>query len=320
MAAAAQTYVTWLQNTAVQAEQTAGQAKAAASAYSTALAAHVPPAVIASNRALLAALIAHNYFGQYTAAIGETERQYAQMWAQDATAMNGYARSSAAASGLTPFSQPPQNTNPAGQAAQSASVLQATGSSAGTHVQSVLSQLLNLGTSSGSSSTTSSSTSTISSAVNNAASYASMTFGNGTASWADAANAISNINNGIGLFTFLAENPAGLFETLNPPFVGPAALGFGGSGLAAGMGQAIKIGALSAPPSWAMPASAITPVSFTVPAAGAPSVPAVVGGFPGGAFGETMLGTLAGRGLGGVAARAVVSRNRKVVPRSPVAG
>ncbi|MDD4868316.1 MAG: PPE family protein, partial [Mycobacterium sp.] len=98
MATAAQTHVTWLQNTAALAEQTAGQAKAAASAHSTALAAHVPPPVIASNRSLLAALVAHNYFGQYSAAIGETERQYAQMWAQDAAAMHGYARSSSAAS------------------------------------------------------------------------------------------------------------------------------------------------------------------------------------------------------------------------------
>ena len=43
-AAAATPYVSWLSTTAGQAEQTAGQARAAASAYETALAATVPPA------------------------------------------------------------------------------------------------------------------------------------------------------------------------------------------------------------------------------------------------------------------------------------
>ncbi len=316
MAAAAQTYVTWLHDTAVQAEQTAGQAKAAASAHGAALAAHVPPPVIASNRSLLSALIANNFFGQYTAAIGETERQYAQMWAQDATAMHGYARSSAAASGLTPFSQPAQNTNPAGQAAQSASVAQATGNSTGSNLPSWLQQILadgDLVNGDG--------------LANQAAGYGGQAFGNGAAAWADAANALSNVNNGIGLFTWIAENPAGLFETLTPPFLGPAGLSFGGTGLSsfsgpalsAGVGQAIKIGALSAPPTWAMPASAVTPASFTLPVASAPAASGVVGGFPGGAFGETMLGTLAGRGLGGATARAV-SRRPSVVPRSPAAG
>ncbi|MBS4730217.1 PPE family protein [Mycobacterium sp. SM1] len=319
MAAAAETYVTWLHNTAVEAEQTAGQAKAAASAYSAALAAHVPPPVIAANRSLLAALIAHNYFGQYTAAIGETERQYAQMWAQDATAMHAYARSSVAASSLAPFSPPAQNTNPAAQATQSASVAHAAGGAAGTNTQSILSQLLHLDTASGTSGASSNATNTLSTAANNAASYGSQTFGNGAAGWADAANAVSNVNNGIGLFTFMAENPAGLFETLNPPFVGPAALSFGGSGMAAGVGQAIKIGALSVPPTWALPSSAITPASFTLPISTAPATQALAGGFPGGAFGETMLGTLAGRGLGGATARAL-SRRRSVIPRSPVGG
>jgi PPE-repeat protein len=316
MAAAAQTYVTWLHNTAALAEQTAGQAKAAASAHAAALAAHVPPPAIAANRSLLAALIAHNYFGQYTAAIGETERQYAQMWAQDAAAMHGYSRSSAAASGLTPFSQPAQNTNPTGQAAQSVSVAQATGNSAGSSLPSWLQQIIGNGD-----------LVNADGLLNQTAGYGAQAFGNGTASWADMANALSNANNGVGLLTWVAENPSGLFETLNPAFVGPAALSFGGGGLraagaagaAAAAGQALKIGALSVPPTWAMPASAITPASFTLPVTTAPAAPAVVGGFPGGAFGETMLGTLAGRGLGGATARAV-TRRRSVVSRSPVGG
>jgi len=331
MAAAAQTYVNWLYDTALQAEQTAGQAKAAASAHAAALAAHVPPPAIAANRSLLATLIAHNYFGQYTAAIGETERQYAQMWAQDATAMHGYSRSSASASQLTPFSQPVQNTNPAGQTAQSASVAQATGTGGATNMQSMLSQLQSMFGSTGSTGTTgtTSTSSTVSSSLINTAGYSSQAYGNGAASWADAANALSNANNGVGLLTWISENPAGLSETLNPPFVGPAALKFGGagltsfsgpSGLGASAGQAIKIGALSAPPSWAMPTPAVTPASFTMPITTAPAAAAVgPGGFPGGAFGETMLGTLVGRGLGSATAHAA-SRRGNVVPRSPLGG
>ena len=46
--------------------------------------------------------------GQNTPAIAATEAQYAEMWAQDAAAMYGYAGSSAAASQLTSFIRPEQ--------------------------------------------------------------------------------------------------------------------------------------------------------------------------------------------------------------------
>jgi len=46
----------------------------------------------------------------------------------------------------------------------------------------------------------------------------------------------------------------------------------------------------------------------------------LVDGMPGGALGETMMGTLAGRAFGGVAAHTVANRNRKVIPQSPAAG
>ena len=102
MAAAAAPYVEWMTTAAAQAEQTATQAKAAAAAYEAAFAMTVPPAVIAANRTLLMTLIATNIFGQNTAAIAATETDYAEMWAQDAATMYGYAGSSAAASTLTP--------------------------------------------------------------------------------------------------------------------------------------------------------------------------------------------------------------------------
>jgi PPE-repeat protein len=69
MAAATAPQVTWLKATADQAEQAAGQSKAAAAAYEAAYAMTVPPALVAANRAQLMALIATNLLGQNTPAI-----------------------------------------------------------------------------------------------------------------------------------------------------------------------------------------------------------------------------------------------------------
>src|SRR5215472_15295918 len=107
MAAAASPYVSWLGGTAVQAEQTASQARAAVTAYEAAFAMTVPPAVVAANRALLMALIATNFFGQNTPAIMATEAEYVEMWAQDAAAMYGYQATSAAATAFAPYQPPP---------------------------------------------------------------------------------------------------------------------------------------------------------------------------------------------------------------------
>jgi PPE-repeat protein len=138
MTAAAAPYVSWMTATAAQAEQAAGQAKAAAGAYESAFTLTVPPPVIVANRALLASLISTNLLGQNTPAIAATEAHYAEMWAQDAAAMYGYAGSSAAASTLPPFANAPATTTTAGAAAQAATVAQATG----TATQSALSQLV----------------------------------------------------------------------------------------------------------------------------------------------------------------------------------
>jgi PPE-repeat protein len=118
MAGAAATYVAWLTGTAGQAEQAGNQARAAAAAYHTAFAMTVPPPVVAANRSLLAALVATNFLGQNTPAIAATEAHYAEMWAQDAVAMYGYAGSAASATQLTPFTPPAPTTSAAGVAAQ----------------------------------------------------------------------------------------------------------------------------------------------------------------------------------------------------------
>ncbi|MGO9072105.1 PPE family protein [Mycobacterium sp.] len=142
MAAAAAPYVAWMNATAAQAEETGSQAKVAAAAYEAAFAATVPPEVIAANRALLMMLIATNILGQNTPAIAATEAHYMEMWAQDATAMYAYAGSSAGASQLTPFTEPPPTTNTAGTAVQSAAATQATSTSA-SNIGTQLTQLIN---------------------------------------------------------------------------------------------------------------------------------------------------------------------------------
>ena len=194
---AAMPYVAWLTTAAGQAEQTAGQARAAASAYQVALTSMVPLPEIAANRTQLAALTATNILGQNSAAIATTEAQYGEMWAQDATAMYSYAGSSAAASRVTPFTAPPSTTNPAGAASQAAAVTQASGTATGNGVQSALSQL----------------SSTITSTLQNLASpAASSTTSTSSTSW---------------LTTLLSD----LGLTTTSPTTGIAGLGSTGQGL-----------------------------------------------------------------------------------------
>lgn len=142
MSAAAAPYVAWMNTTAGQAEQTAVQARSAAAAYQSAFAMTIPPAVVAANRAQLAALVATNVIGQNTAAIAATEAQYGEMWAQDAAAMYGYAGASAAAATVPALSAPPETANPAGTADQGGAVAQATGTATTSGLQSTLSQVI----------------------------------------------------------------------------------------------------------------------------------------------------------------------------------
>jgi PPE-repeat protein len=125
MMSAVTPYIDWLTSTGAQAEETANQARAAVAAYEAAFTMTVPPPVIAANRALLAALVATNFFGQNTPAIMMTEALYAEMWAQDAAAMYGYAGASQVASQVTPFVQPPQTANPDGTSSQADAVAKA---------------------------------------------------------------------------------------------------------------------------------------------------------------------------------------------------
>lgn len=111
MTAAVAPYVLWTNVTSLQAEVTAGQAAAAAAAFEAAFVMTVPPAVVAANRVRLLALVATNFLGVNTPAIAAAEAEYAEMWAQDATAMYGYAARAAESTALTPFSEPEQVVN-----------------------------------------------------------------------------------------------------------------------------------------------------------------------------------------------------------------
>ncbi len=330
MVAAAAPYVAWLSGTAAQADATAAQAKAAAAAYEAAFASTVPPPVIAANRSLLLALVATNFFGQNTPAIAATEAQYAEMWAQDAAAMYGYAGSSAAATTLTPFADPPQTTDPGGSAGQAAAVGQAAGTSAG-NAQAT--------------------TATVPqafSAVPNALQSAAMA--PAAAAAPDPTSVLSTLSDLLTIFPIAAGDVAELaivapFTMLNAvdlPFIvvdtatglhtddivsgwkgevflpgigspyptdfpavitNPGALAGAASTLSAGLGRANAVGALSVPAAWTIAAPEVRRASLTLPATG---VSATVGetleAGSGSAFSQMALAGMAAATMGGTGA------------------
>jgi len=131
MASATAPYIAWLQGSSIQAAQTSAQARLAAAAYEGAFDATVPPAVIATNRALLAALVATNFLGQNTPAIAATEAQYMEMWFQDGLTMDTYALASQQATALPQPTAAP-TTSDGGTSANAAAAAQSTANSTST--------------------------------------------------------------------------------------------------------------------------------------------------------------------------------------------
>ena len=138
MVAAVQPYVSWVSATAGQAEHAAVQAQSAAAAFETVFASVVPPPLIAANRAELAQAVQTNILGLNNGIIAQLEAQYAEFWAQNASALFGYAGSSAAASKVAPFISAPQIANPAASATQAAATATSSGNSAQTAIQSLM--------------------------------------------------------------------------------------------------------------------------------------------------------------------------------------
>jgi len=139
--AAVSPFISWLDLSAEEAAQSAIQASSAATAYETAFLATVPPPLIAANRALLAELVATNLLGQNTPAIGTTEAQYAEFWAQDSSAMYTYAGSSAAATQLADLPAPAEVVDPGGMVDQAVAVFKAQEHVVSTNVGNVLAQV-----------------------------------------------------------------------------------------------------------------------------------------------------------------------------------
>ncbi len=271
MVAATTPYLRWMQNTAGQLQQAATQAMASAAAYETAFAMTVPPPVIAANRTLLAALVATNILGQNTPAIAATEAHYAEMWAQDAAAMYGYAGSSAAASKLPLLAAPAPTTSGTGLASQAAAVTGAGTGNAQTGLQGLISTLPSAVQSFASPVAASPAAGGLSNLLgNNVVSAA----GNGifdTAAW--------NMMEGIATGTVFGATVnsssssaaadglgAGLGVSVLAGAPGPAAAvglgglgGVGGAPVLATAGQASSVGGLSVPASW----TAATPESAT---------------------------------------------------------
>ena len=254
MAAAAATYVTWLSGVATEAEQAASQAQAAASAFETAFAATVPPPVIATNRAQLAMLVATNFLGINTPAILATEAQYAEMWAQDAAAMYGYAGSSAAAAMLTPFTAPQQNTNPAGLSAQSAAVSNSIGSSTAPSIDTIIQQILDNINSALAPDHINSGISAFATIPSIILSAASLFSSSGTTAADSTAAALTDVSAGL-------SKVASTFGSVGAAF-GSAQLG---GSVSAGMGRAATVGALSVPPAWGTLTSAASGSSKALP-------------------------------------------------------
>jgi PPE-repeat protein len=315
MATAAAPYVAWMSATSAQAKAAAGQARAAASAYETAFAAVVPPPEIAANRTELSMLLATNIFGQNTAAIAATEAEYGEMWAQDATAMLGYAASSAAASQLTPFTDPPPTTNAAGLAGQAAAVGETGGAASAT---SAVANAL-----------------PAAAALSNPIADFLRPFGDTARAYMAFWDGVLNTLTGSPLAGPLWQNTFGIFAdigrfstvanvSMSVPnlgmtefkyFYNPSAgaldipksslgagLGIRPAGLAsavsAGVGDADVVGKLSVPPSWASATPAIRMAGNVLPATTLAAAPAA--GIPGSLLGQMALGAMTGGAVGSV--------------------
>jgi len=334
MGAAAGAYVEWLSATAAQAEETAAQARAAAAGYEAAFAMTVPPPEIAANRSLLAVLVATNFLGINTPAIAATEAHYAEMWAQDAVAMYGYAGSSAAATALTPFTSPHQNTDPGGTASQAAAVGQATSTSAG-NVQSAISTVPQA----------------LSAASTGAPAQSDLEDFLGLLSdlitiFGGAPGALSTIPDvGLGLLATV-DLPYGIGGTLTGynqddiisgwngevgwPDVGPTPLRpflapltnlpSGTVPVSAGMGEANMIGGLSVPSGWTVAAPEIRSIAKTSPLTDAGPAAAAPSEDSANTFNQMGLGGMAGQAMAGPSAADASQDSRKPVTHARLTG
>jgi PPE-repeat protein len=318
-----------MQSTATQAEQTATQAKAAAAAYEVTFAAMVPPPIIEANRALLQALVATNLFGQNTPAIAATETLYAEMWAQDSTAMYGYAGASASATMLTPFTPAPQTTTGASAAASTqAAASQATS----TGLQGLTSTAATNATSASALDTLSDLAGLILflpgvaqaglTPLNTTGLFTDLSFDDDELHFEGLESTDQDILKTLQFNNFRLPDGVVVESGLTRPMtaLGPAEV----PPVTAGLGQAPSVGRLSVPPAWTVAAPEIRLAALTLPAANIAAAPEVMAASPGSLFSEMTLANMASRAIGGTTTRGCqertgsISRSRQVsTPTSP---
>jgi PPE-repeat protein len=322
MTAAAGPYVAWMRSTATQAEQTAIQAKAAAAAYEVTFAAMVPPPVIAANRTLLQALVATNLFGQNSPAIAATETLYAEMWAQDATAMYGYAGASASATTLPPFTPAPQTTTAASAAASTQAAASQTISTA---LQGLTS------TSTGTAQTTVLDTlGTLADLIDivlflPGVAQAGLAPLNTTSIFTDLSFDDSELRDEA--LASKEEDIESMLVALGAPKVaapstsaglamalGPAEV----PSVTAGLGQAPTVGRLSVPQAWTVAAPEIRLAAVTLPSTSLGAAPEVMAASPGSLFSEMTLANMASRAISGTTTRGCQERTGSISRSRPV--
>jgi PPE-repeat protein len=281
---------------------------ASATAFETAFAMTVSPAVIAANRAQLAALVATNFLGINTAAIMATEALYAEMWAQDAAAMYGYAASSASAATLSPLTPPAPTANPAGLAGQAAAVAQAGATGAQAELMQTISSLPNAVAALASPVAAVPAqaitnplslpfvTNTINGLVNSTAWWVMNTIPNSVL----LSHAINGAPATVPLATSTHTVASGLAVTGLMGAAGPpGAAAVGGAPVVAGLGQASTVGGLSVPASWSAATPATSSGASALTASGwavAPEEPAPIAAVPAGMPAMAMAGTSPGFG------------------------
>lgn len=335
MAAATAPFVDWLAGTAGQAAETGAQAKLAAAAYEGAFSATVPPAVVAANRSLLAALVATNFLGQNTPAIAATEAQYMEMWFQDGLTMDTYATTSQQAVVL-PQQTPAPTTSDGGTSADTAAAAQSTTNSAsgigslGTDLGSLLtngltnvlgdlgvptslsSPIVSALTSTGLGSTTGSILPI--QGVYYATMFASM----------PAKMLISMSNSMSASQAMQAGNQAMLADVSSLvdgkmkamlASISGQMRGFG-STISAQLASAHKLGGLSIPNGWAQAAPEMTRAAPVLPATSISPANASAG-LPNSPFTQALMGAMNGRGMGTQAAK---TASVKVETRTPAGG
>lgn len=335
LAQSAARYASWMAATAAQVDHTAAQANAAAAAYEAAFSATVPPTVVAANRAQLLLLVATNVLGTNTAAIAANEAAYGEMWAQDAAAMYSYAAASAAATGLPPFQQPPQTSNPAGPLSQAAATGAAEATSSSSNVQSLLGELAS-GIFGAPNNSMLQAAATVPGAAQgledlitlpslsdiaglSAAQVVSLVLASGAWMAADASTReILYQQDRLEQVEYEILHNIDLFSPLTPSrpggFIGDALSSANTVSMSASMGEAISAGKLSVPISWAANAPEIKTLSYTTPLAG-PGVGAAPAGSLAGA--GSAFSQMALAGMGGSALAGSVSRGRGGADAAP---